>query len=45
MKDLMNNAGNVLEELKEAESINGVKEEGIWTLTVECGEAWTILCC
>lgn len=45
MKDLMNNAGNVLDELKEADAINSKKDEDIWTFTVECGVVFTLLCC
>lgn len=45
MQDIMINAGNIFEELKEAEEINSQKSDGIWTLTIECGAAMTILCC
>ena len=45
MQDLMKNAGNIFEELEEAEEINTAITDGIWTITAECGGAFTIYCC
>ena len=44
MKELMNYAGDVTEEIEEAEAINN-KDEVIHTFTVTCGPAWTLFCC
>lgn len=46
MQDLMKTAGNVLEELKEVDSMDISKTtEDVWTFTVECGPVYTFLCC
>lgn len=45
MKELMNFAGNVLEEVKEAEAICESANEEIHTFTKECGSFGTIACC
>lgn len=45
MQNIINNAGNVFEELKEADMINCKKDDDIRTITVECGTIWTIFCC
>lgn len=45
MKDLMKNAGDIFEELKEAETLKSVKDDDIRTITAECGQAFTIICC
>ena len=45
MKELMNYAGDITEEIEEAEVINSTKDEVIHTFTVTCGGAWTFFCC
>ena len=45
MQDLMSNAGNIFEELKEADMISCKKDDDIRTITAEGGGIWTILCC
>ena len=45
MKDLMNYAGNISEELEEAEAISSTKTNIILTFTVMCGCVYTFLCC
>ena len=44
MKELMNYAGDIVEEIEEADTIEATKPEGIFTLTVNCGAAWTFFC-
>lgn len=45
MKDIMNNAGNIVEELEEADAINDTKTDGIFTFSAACGPAFTLFCC
>lgn len=45
MKELMNYAGDIVEEVAEVETIDSTKSEEIHTLTVTCGPAWTFFCC
>lgn len=44
MEDLMLYAGDAVKELEEAEKLSA-KSEGIVSLTAECGQGRTLLCC
>lgn len=45
MQELMNYAGNVAEELDEADMMSNVNDGEIRTWTAACGGAWTFFCC
>lgn len=41
-----NSAGDVLEELYEAEKLEAEREAaGIWTFSQDCGEVYSLICC
>ena len=44
MEELVLCAGDVLQELAEAEKLSG-KSEGIVSLTTQCGGRYTLICC
>lgn len=46
MKSIDNiSAGDILKEIREIEALQKESTEGIYTITANCGELLTIVCC
>ena len=45
MQTLVSNAGDILEEIKEADMINCTVDDEIHTFTFTCGAIYSLLCC